>query len=214
MIAATLIVVLIFAISGGALFAALIMSRRGRLELERRVALAVGTRGGGRIAIDAWLRAQSPAFDPRVHHFFTAGRGQTWGMKSGATRLLFIAAVAGFIVWLLTFIAFGWSLWLAVPLTLAAAYGTPRIMLLRQQRDAERQFTDLFPDAVVAMARMLRAGLPITTAVRAISKESPPPVSTVFVDLSIHLVIGSQIDVAFFVSRRCFVLRFFILVYY
>jgi tight adherence protein B len=190
------LMVLLFLCSGGALVAALIMSRRRRLDLERRVDLASAAPEMQGRAIDVWLKARAPEFDTQLRRAFTFGGGQIWGMTSGAVRLLTLAAGAGGVTWLLSYVAFDWPAWLAAPVTLAAAFMLPRITLQRQQKQAERAFTDLFPDAVVAIARMLRAGLPISTAVRAISAESPPPVSTVFATISDQVEIGTPIEVA------------------
>ena len=95
-----------------------------------------------------------------------------------------------------------WSAWIGTPAAIAVGYLLPRTILLRQQKAAEAQFTELFPDAVVAISRMLRAGLPITTAVRSVSKESPPPVNKVFATISDQVDIGTPIEEALDASSR------------
>lgn len=196
MLAVALFMVLLFLCSGGALIAALMISRRRRLDLARRVNLASATPELRSGTIDVWLQERTPKFDVQLRRAFSIGGSRVWGMKSGAVRLLVTAGGAGAVTSLLTYAAFGWPAWLAAPVTLAAAFMLPRVILLRQQKAAEREFTDLFPDAVVAIARMLRAGLPVSTAVRAVSKESPAPVNTVFATISDQIEIGTPIESA------------------
>lgn len=196
------LMVALFILSGGTLFVALILSRRARLERERRVKLASAAPELQAATIDAWLKTRTPSFDHQIRRAFSVGSGPTWGMKSSAAQLLTMAFGAGAVTSVLTFGAFGWPAWLAALLTVAAIFMLPRITLQRQQKKAERAFTDLFPDAVVAIARMLRAGLPISTAVHAISAESPPPVNTVFTTISEQVEIGTPIEIALETSSR------------
>ena len=64
----------------------------------------------------------------------------------------------------------------------------------REQKRTERHFIDLFPDAVDTVARMVRAGLPITAAVRTVAVESSPPVSEVFAAIADQVRIGVPIE--------------------
>lgn len=202
MLYVALAMVALFLASGGALAAALTMSRRRRLDMERRVNLAAAAQHREAGASDGWLEERKPHLDVRLRRIFTFGRGRIWGMKSGALRLLLLAAGAAAATWALTHLVFGWPFWLVTPLALTAAYMLPRVILLRQQAQADQAFTDLFPDAVIAIARMLRAGLPISTAVRAISRESAPPVSTVFATISDQVEIGTPIEDALDIGSR------------
>jgi tight adherence protein B len=151
---------------------------------------------------DIWLKAKSRQFNEKLRRFFTLGSARTWGMKTGTAGLLSMIVVAGATVWLVTRIALGLPLVFAIPLTGVVAFLMPRAILLRQQKEVESQFTDLFPDAVVAISRMLRAGLPITTAVRSISHEAPPPVNDVFTLIADQIEIGAPIEDALDASSR------------
>ncbi|MCK9915526.1 type II secretion system F family protein [Microbacteriaceae bacterium K1510] len=196
-----LTMMMLFFVSGGALIGALVISRRKRLTLEHRVTLAAATAGTAPTRRDLLLQTRTPQFDARLRRVFVGNR-PIWGMKTGGLALLVMAAVAAAIVLLITYAGFHWPLWLVIPLALAAAFALPRVVLLRQQKAADRQFTDLFPDAVVAIARMLRAGLPITTAVHSVSHEAPAPVNSVFATISNQIDIGTPIEDALDVSGR------------
>lgn len=200
MLLPALIMMMLFLLSGGTLILALLMSRRARLDLDRRVKLAAAA-SVQPARLDILRQARAPRFDARVRQIFV-GKKAIWGMKSSGLRLLIFAAVAGGLTLLVTYVGFGWPLWLAGPLVLLAGFMLPRTILLRQQKQAEQLFTDLFPDAVVAIARMLRAGLPITTAVRSVSRESPAPVNTVFATISDQIDIGTPIENALDTSSR------------
>ena len=91
---------------------------------------------------------------------------------------------------------------LVVPLALAAFVGAPRLLLRREQAQAEAQFMTLFPDAVDMIVRMLRAGLPITAGIRAVGNEAAKPVSTVFMELTNQMAIGLEFDEALAVTSR------------
>jgi len=72
----------------------------------------------------------------------------------------------------------------------------PRILFAREQRKAENKFTDFFPDAVDMGVRMLRAGLPISTAIRTIGNEAPAPVDGVFRKIADQVKIGIPFEEA------------------
>lgn len=196
-----LAMMVMFVVSGGALAAALVISRRERLVLDGRIKLAASAIGAMPIRTDLLRQARTPRFDSQLRRVFV-GNKPIWGMKTNGLGLLAIAAVAAAATLLITYVVFHWPWWLITPLALAAAFSLPRVILMRQQKEADQQFTDLFPDAVVAIARMLRAGLPITTAVHAVSREAPAPVNSVFATISDQIDIGTPIEVALDASSR------------
>lgn len=193
----------LFVLSGGALIGALMLSRRARLEMESRVRL-VAAASEIRLGetVDFWLQARSKRFDEKLRRLFTLGRARTWGMKTTGVGLSGMVLLIAATTWLLTRLALGLPILFAVPLTALVAFLIPRAILLRQQKQAERQFTDLFPDAVTAIARMLRAGLPVSSAVRSISSESPPPINAVFAMIADQVEIGAPIEDALDATSR------------
>jgi tight adherence protein B len=189
----TMLLLLLF--SGGALSAALMITRNHRLETEQRVGLVAATlhsRTSGKS--DTWWEARGLDVDARVRHFFSFGSSHTWGMKASTIRLLTVAFFAGAIVWGLAGLWLKFPIFLALPISAMVAYLASRILLQRQQKRAEVEFTDLFPASVDSIARMLRAGLPITTAVRSVGAEGPPPVNAVFLLVSNQVEIGAPIE--------------------
>jgi tight adherence protein B len=194
---------LLFIVSASALVGALLISRQSRLDMDRRVKLVATTSVSQLDRADTWLQAaRTKRTDERLRSFFTFGSGRTWGMTSGVTRILLTMFAAAAIAWAATALGLGVPQWLAALIALAAAYVVPRVLLRRQQANAERAFTDVFPDAVISVARMLRAGLPVTTAVRTLGTEGLPPVNTVFATMADQVALGTPIDEALDISSR------------
>jgi tight adherence protein B len=190
-------VLLLSLVGGGALFGALIMTRRSRLAMEHRVVLvAAAPKTLTADAAGMSLKTRSDEFDLRLRRFFAVGADHSWGMKAGAPGLATAAIATGAAIWILTHMALDLSSWVVVPVTALAAFASPRVILLRQQKKADSQFIDLFPAAVDTIARMLRAGLPITSAVHSVSTEAPPPVNEVFTMVANQIEIGAPIEEA------------------
>lgn len=190
-------------LSGIALGGALLLSRRSRLEMEHRVLLvAVASEAPPPNTAGMWLKARSGTFDARMRRVFAVGSSHTWGMTAGALVLAMAAIVAGSATWFVMHILLGLSFWYAAPATLLAAFMVPRVILRRQQNKANNQFVDLFPASVDTIARMLRAGLPITSAVRSVSTEAPPPVNAVFTMVSNQIEIGAPIENALDIASQ------------
>lgn len=207
-----LLILGIFILSGGTLAAALWLTRRERLDRERRLALVARPLAGQAETAGTWLKARASRLDVRLQRLFVGRSTATWGMTLGATSLLIFAVVGAAVAWALTNTLFGIPYWLAGPAAVTGAFSLPRMMLRRQQAKADGAFTDLFPDAVDAIARMLRAGLPISSAVRSVSGDAPPPVNMVFAMVSDQMAIGSPIEEALDASSRAIALpdfRFF-----
>ncbi len=140
------------------------------------------------------LKAKTSAFDAHVRAIFTIGLKRTWAMRSGSLTLLLAAATAGGAVWNLTMDVFGFPPLFAAGACFAASVLVPRFLLSREQKKTERRFAELFPDAVDTISRMVRAGLPISAAVRTVALEMPAPVSTVFAAIGDQVRIGVPIE--------------------
>jgi len=82
----------------------------------------------------------------------------------------------------------------APPLCLVATFLAPRTLLKHQQTGADKEFTEVFPDAIDMVIRMLRAGLPVGAAVRSVGEEAPPPVNEIFTSLADQMAIGISFE--------------------
>ncbi len=168
--------------------------RRSRLLIERRVNLVVGRGSGATVTFGTQLKARSKQFDERLRGVFALGARRSWGMHIRAVVLMPAAVISGGLVWVLAHPTLGLPAWLATLLAVIASFLGPRSLLMREQQRTERQFTELFPDALDTAVRMLRAGLPITSGLQFISTTAAPPVSTVFAMIANQAEIGIPIE--------------------
>jgi tight adherence protein B len=197
MIALQIAVVLIVLASGFLLVGALMLTRTARLSVESHVNLIAPAARSVSKADSDQKRAVAPTrIDEAARSLFCVGVPYRWGMRAGALALFGIALVSSGIAWLLAYRMLGNSVGLASLLAAAALVLVPRQYLLRQQRQAEAQFMELFPNAIDMIIRMLRAGLPIVTAVRAVGADSPPPFSAVFAEIASQAEIGVPFEKA------------------
>ena len=196
---------LLLLLSASLFIGALVMRRRDLTEIESRVTLVAPAESRTTSIVDkrlGWLKTRLPHFDTQVRRMFTAGSGHHWGMKAGTLQLAVLAIATGVSVWFLAQAVFGLSWWLAAAMTGLSAFIIPRTLLLRQQKKAELLFGEMFPDTVDFIARALRAGLPISSAVRAVSAESQPPIRTVFATVANQMEIGVSLQEALDASSQ------------
>lgn len=169
--------------------------RKTRLDLSRRVGL-VG-HGGGKKAVTGTVEMTVAgetgwrlALGTDVRAFYSWRLPRTWGMTAGGITLIVIGLCGGAAAWAATRLGLHLSDLFALPATLLAAVWAPRAWLKRQQSGADAKFMAVFPDTIDMIIRMLRAGLPITSAVRAVGQEALPPVNEVFTNLADKMAIG------------------------
>jgi tight adherence protein B len=183
---------------------AFVMTSNAGAEMERRIGLVAAPAQGKSAAALAnmGMKRQVPLLDLRMRQFFAAGAKFSWGMRAKGGKLLLISAISGIAT--AVFVARAVSLpgWVAIAIGGLAAYSVPRSLLKRQQRGAESRFMDLFPDAVDTIVRMLRAGLPMTSAVRVVGVEGAPPVNAVFNMIADQVKIGIPIEQALDAGSR------------
>ncbi|PNG27147.1 type II secretion system F family protein [Methylocella silvestris] len=174
----------------------LVISRSAAAEMARRLNL-VAISENRQLPADTLaelVKTRTKKFDAQARRIFTIGIEHTWAMQASSLALVVIAVASAGGAWALSHNILGFSRVLAAGMAFFASYLGPRLLLARRQKKAERQFMDLFPDAVDTVARMIRAGLPITAAVRTIASEGTVPVSTVFAMIADELKIGVPIE--------------------
>jgi tight adherence protein B len=185
-------------VGGAAWFAALVVTRRARLNLERRVNLVSRTQQLEAPADPARapLSKSLLATGVWIRRIFTVGSARRWGMRTNGLVLIAVASAAGIAAWLLMHTGLKFAGWISILVAVGAFVFAPHALLRRQQRRTEQQFMVLFPDAIDMAIRMLRAGLPITAATRAIGNEAPVPVNLVFRSIADQVDIGVPFESA------------------
>lgn len=185
------------AISGATLFAALMERRKTRRGLEYRITLITRTPIESSLpAVLSLPMTWIGRMGAGLRRLFTFGIPRHWGMHTGNMTLFLIALIASMAMWLLVHIVLGFSSWIAAAPVIGIFLFAPRACLQHEQNKAEKEFMNVFPDSIDMVIRMLRAGLPITTAITAISLEAPHPVNKVFAMLAEQVGIGIPLDEA------------------
>jgi Flp pilus assembly protein TadB len=197
MLVIALVVVLLLA-SGGAIVGSLVITQRSRREFEQRVNQMVsgGTAAGQRRTLRSSDPAWITALEGRMRWVFEFGLTRRWGSQIPSFQLILVAVLAGSTIWSITRVAVQLPFWLSLPLTFTGFLLAPRILLAIQQSRTEKKFIALFPDALDMCVRMLRAGLPVSAAIRTIGTEGPPPINQVFTVIADRVEIGIPLEEA------------------
>ena len=180
---------------------ALTMTRRTRFELEQRLSL-LPLASQKREAEAASEASEKPKTNvSQLQRFLLLDHNHPWELKAGS-GMLAVAAIASAGLIFVRVIAC-----LALPLPSAgqrlALAPTWRCDCSHPRtRPHGAAFAALFPDAVDAVARMLRAGLPVTAAFQMVCQEAPAPVDAVFATLAGQLRIGMPLEDALRLSSQ------------
>ena len=125
-----------------------------------------------------------------------------WGIKVSRLTLSLSAVLAGAIAWMLLRDLIRAPAPFSLILALMAAVATPRVLVRVEQNSLKARFLDALPDAIDMIVRTLRAGVPITTAVRTVATDAAPPVNGVFASLADQTEIGVPLDEALAEAAR------------
>src|SRR5580658_8952647 len=175
--------------AGVVLFLSLIRVRRTRQDFERHVGLISGTTGKRQI-VEVSDSNWRIVLGRQARAAFGIGLPRGWGMTAGLFSLLLTGLCGAAAVWLALHSGLHMSNWAASPAAIVAFFLAPRALLKYQQGGADKQFMEIFPDTIDMVIRMLRAGLPITAAVRSVGEEAASPVAEVFTNLADKMAIG------------------------
>jgi tight adherence protein B len=131
-----------------------------------------------------------------LRSLFTFRMGRSWGVSANPGLLLLLGLTAAAGGWL--FARFG----LHLPDYLGALVGlggfalVPRIVVMHQQRRSDAAFGELLPAATDMVVRVVRAGLPVIVAIRAVGQEGEPPLAAVFAGIADQTEIGVPLEEA------------------
>jgi tight adherence protein B len=182
------------------LAAAFAEARGRRREIEQRLHLLGGTppRAAGSGA-PAGKRSTPAAILERL---LIPGVSHPWELKTGLAPLSLWTSAGCGLSWLCLRQVFGFPITAAVLTAAATAFFIPRFILVQERRQIERDFIALLPDAIDTVARMLRAGLPVTSSFTTVGEEASPPVNTVFSALAGQMRIGIPMAEALRLASR------------
>jgi len=190
-----LLVALLVLVGAAAVVFILLRARKQSGALGQKVDRALGVEPGDRKKqvkeerTPAWVEDLSARLRPIL-----VGSGPTWGVRSSTMRLFIYASAAALTAIILFRLALHLPLWLWAPITLAAFFVLPRVIVRQEQHRVETRFVAFFPDAVDMVVRMVRAGLPVTATMRTLGERAAPPVDTVFAAVAAQIEIGIPLE--------------------
>jgi tight adherence protein B len=113
--------------------------------------------------------------------------------KLGWPWVVILSLIAGRIAVLLASGVFGWFAWVLMPVgTLMVS----RSMFKSMEAKRTGRLRSQFPDAIGLIVRAVRVGVPVSSALRAVGRDSMMPTSTEFERLADEISIGKALDVA------------------
>jgi tight adherence protein B len=108
---------------------------------------------------------------------------------------LVLAFVFGAVAGVVTFgELFHLPYWLETIASIALALVMPRLLGNLERRRQSELFIARFPDAMDMMVRMLRAGLPVSSAIEIVGAEAPDPVGRIFRGIANEVAIGIPLE--------------------
>ncbi len=197
------ILLLALVMFGALLFGlALTATRRNRRALEQRFSLLPTAPQSMEPEI-----APRPSAEPRagflqLERLLLVKRDHPWTLEATPAKLTVVATISAALTGFALHNMFGAPVAFSAAGACVGAYLALRIVLIRERSRMEFAFASLFPDAVDSVARMLRAGIPVTSAFQMVCLEAPPPVDAVFATLAGQLRIGLPIEDALRLSSE------------
>ncbi len=181
---------------------ALTVTRRKRLDLEQRLRLLPLSSQSMEPEAASGAPATPKARFLQLERLLLLNRDHPWKLDPDPGKLTIAAIAAAALTWLAFHNLFLVPIAFSAGAACLGAYLALRIAVIREISGMENAFAALFPDAVDAVARMLRAGLPVTSAFQTVCREAPAPVDAVFATLAGQLSIGMPLEDALRLSSQ------------
>lgn len=156
-----------------------IRALQGDVQANRRENQAERTRETRRKTVQQAVKAQTAQLNrdrkrvPLQQMIFQAG------LKTTKRAFIRNSIIVGVVVFLITFV-------LQVPILFALVFGAaggyllPRFWLGRRRKKLQNQFLDELPNAVEAIVRGVKSGLPLNDSMRLVAREAKEPVKSEF----------------------------------
>lgn len=197
-VAIVLGLLLLLAIGCACIAGAATLGRRQDKLSQRRLGLIVPASAAADEEARDTLAARAGRL---IRRTLGAGVRQDWPSRMSTARLAAWSAAAVSVAMMLgTVLHAPWFLTLAT--VLAAPFVPAQLLLRAEQARQEARFTDLFPDVIDMMVRMLRAGLPMTAALRVVGTEAASPAKEVFTSIGDQIAIGATFEQALLTAAQ------------
>jgi len=152
---------------------------QGNIQANRREAFAERNRADRRKQVQAALKGQTDALNERKKRVPLKAQLYQAGMKIKPAGFIRNSVILGVAVFLVTLV-------MQVPLIFAAVFGIasgyllPKLYMGRRRNSFRNKFLDELPNAVEAIVRGVKSGLPLNDSMRVVARESKEPLKTEF----------------------------------
>lgn len=168
---------------------------QGDIQANRRNADATRTRDTRRKEIQQTLRAQTVALEKRKKRIPLQDRLYQAGMKLKKGAFIRNAAIFGVLVFVLCFVL-QLELIYCLIFSVAAGYLLPLMYVGHRRKKYQNAFLDELPNAVEAIVRGVKSGLPLNDSMRLVAKEAKEPIKSDFQRVLDQQSIGKTIQEA------------------
>lgn len=163
----------------------------------RAMGMGRGARGGGRRSVQQTLKEIEDAAKGRKR-LTIAQRIAQAGVVMTPLNFILGSIGVGVVVFLMLLFLFGFSMIMSIAFGFAAGFGAPRWVLGYLAARREKQFSELFVNAVDIVVRGVKSGLPVGECMSIIARESPDPLGGEFKTLvegqKLGVTLGQGLD--------------------
>ena len=203
-----LILAILAAVCVGALGFALVPSLMGSGRADKRMRAMQGDVRANRLAADTTrtrdarrkelqqtLKAQTTALERKKKHVPLRDQLYQAGMKIKPAGFIRNSVITGLVVAVITFVLqLQWFYWIIFSLT--SAYLLPRMYVKHRRKRFQNAFLDELPNAVEAIVRGVKSGLPLNDSMRLVAKEAKEPIKSEFQRVLDQQAVGKTIQEA------------------
>lgn len=156
-----------------------IKSLQGDIQANRREATASRSRETRRKEIQQTLRAQTETLEKRRKRVPLQDQLYQAGMKLKRGAFIRNSIIVGLVLFVVTFVLQVELIYCLV-FGLAGGYLLPRMYLGHRRKRYQNAFLDELPNAVEAIVRGVKSGLPLNDSMRLVAKEAKEPIKSDF----------------------------------
>ena len=152
---------------------------QGNIQLNRREALAERSRADRRKQVQAALKGQTDALNEQKKRVPLPAQLYQAGLKIKPAAFIRNSVILGVAVAVLTFFL-QVPIYFAVIFGVASGYLLPKLYVGNRRKSFQNKFLDELPNAVEAIVRGVKSGLPLNDSMRVVAKESKEPLKSEF----------------------------------
>ncbi len=156
-----------------------IKALQGDVQLNRRINSDERTRDTRRKEIQQTLRQQTEALEKKKKQVPLQARIYQAGMKLKPAAFIRNSVIVGLLLFAVTFVMQVELIYCLV-FGLAGGYLLPRMYLNRRRKKYQNAFLEELPNAVEAIVRGVKSGLPLNDSMRLVAREAKEPIKSDF----------------------------------